>query len=260
MGGNIAKVNSENSIVFDMYYFYWDIKTTPKKLIMENELITSKLRKQKEELVEKFKNGDYKGYFDEAKKVMRKWGVLEKKEKVEQHNLAIQNKYGLSDYTIIDLEYQVSDKSEFVYKNPSNEDLKKKPRFDIIAVNKKGELCVIELKKGLGAVRGIKAGVVDHWDSYEYSIKQNQKPFVKEMKNILKQKQEFKLIDNNVKITKEEPKFMFAYAYSNDENGNIKPDKSIQDKSYNVEIHKIKAKVETIFIQKGSFKLLDKWK
>ena len=35
-GGNIAKVSSEKSVVFDKFYFYFDMKTVPTKDIKQN--------------------------------------------------------------------------------------------------------------------------------------------------------------------------------------------------------------------------------
>ena len=110
---------------------------------------------------------------------------------------------------VLDLEYAVSTDSSFKY-NGSVED-KKKPRFDIIAIHK-GQLIVIELKKGLNALEG-KSGIVDHIDSYECTIgRDNLGDFLKEMKELLKQKKDLGILDKSLEITNESPKFVFAFA------------------------------------------------
>ena len=61
-----------------------------------------------------------------------------------QHKISRSNSNN-TPYIVLDLEYQVSTKSEFAY--DGNRD-KKMPRFDIIAINSDtGQLCVMELKK-----------------------------------------------------------------------------------------------------------------
>ncbi|MCD8262712.1 MAG: hypothetical protein LUD15_15595 [Bacteroides sp.] len=118
---------------------------------------------------------------------MDKWfEVNPKPERFAQHILSVNNQYGKSDYTILDLEYQVSELSEFRCEYP-NKDKPKKPRFDIIAVDREGSLCVIELKKGERALSGV-CGLKEHWECYKASIGRNTEPFVKEMKLVLKQK------------------------------------------------------------------------
>ena len=113
---------------------------------------------------------------------------------------------------MLDLEYAVSRNSAFKY----NGDKKKVvPRFDIIAIGN-GQIVVIELKKGLGATEGV-SGIGPHIDCYDHTIgRDNGGEFVKEMRELLAQKQEFGLLDSKLKITKERPKFIFAFS---DEDG-----------------------------------------
>ena len=82
---------------------------------------------------------------------------------------------------------------------------------DIIAIHK-GRLVVIELKKGLGAVSGI-SGVKPHMDCFDHTIGRDiNMLFVKEMQELLHQKQAFGLLDENLEIRDERPLFMFAFA------------------------------------------------
>ncbi|GHT78298.1 hypothetical protein AGMMS50262_20770 [Bacteroidia bacterium] len=249
-GGNIVKVNSENSLDFDMFYFY--LGTEPKKKVKSDEKELAELKTKRDDLIAKFKNNDYAGYFDEAKRVMDKWyDNHPKPERMEQHILSLGNRYGESDYTIIDLEYQVSTLSEFccIY-TPKDKEKPKKPKFDIIAVNKDGKLCVIELKKGIGALEGT-SGLKEHWDCYRESIGRKPAPFVTEMVKILAQKQEFGLIDKNLKITESIPEFMFAYSYDD------KNSRKDQDDKFHIEYKKVKEPIRIIKLEQGTHKLMN---
>ena len=50
-GGNIAKVNSENSIEFDKFYFYLETKTISKKVIEKDVKEVEKLKLKKDVLI-----------------------------------------------------------------------------------------------------------------------------------------------------------------------------------------------------------------
>lgn len=251
-GGNIAKINSEKSVKFDEFYFYLEMKKNPKKEIMHDKKIVQELRNKRNSLTKKFKTGNYDDYFSNAKKIIDKWLTINPKpERMEQHQLSISNQYKKSDYTIIDLEYQVSTKSDFACTFiPKGKDKPKNPRFDIIAINKRGELCVIELKKGTGALKGT-SGLKEHWDCYTESIGRNYEPFISEMKKILKQKQEFKLIDKQLEIKEPLPKFIFAYSYAN------KTSVDEQNKSFDDQYKKIGTKIPVIKLERGKFELTE---
>lgn len=251
-GGSIAKVNSEKSIVFDKFYFYLDMETTPTKYIREDDIIIKKLTSQRDILTSKFKDSKYEEYFANAKEIMDKWlAINSKPERQEQHKLSIENQFNKSDYTIIDLEYQVSTLSDFTCSYiPEGKDNAKKPRFDIIAINKQGKLCVIELKKGIGAL-GSTSGLKEHWDCYQQSIGRNHQPFMFEMEKLLEQKQTFNLIDKQVKIINPIPEFMFAYSYDD------KKSNEDQDKAFQMEYKIVGANIQVIKLANKTFKLLD---
>ncbi len=245
-GGNIAKINSENSIEFDKFYFYLDMDKTPKNKIEKGEKVYLDLKKKKNELVSSFKDGDYEQYFDKSKRIMDKWlDKMAKEEREAQHKLSVNNQYGKSDYTIIDLEYQVSVLGEFKCEFPKENP--KKPRFDIIAVDQYGNLCVIELKKGAKALRGT-SGLVEHWQCYNASIGRNEQPFIKEMTKVLKQKQGFGLIDKAVVINSNKIKFLFAYIYDNEP-------KEYQDKVFKTEYDKIEQPIDVLIVKEDTYKL-----
>lgn len=254
-GGNIARVNSENSVEFDKFYFYLDSQKKPKKNIDKNEEICKNLKSERDLLLKKFKEGKYLDYFSEAKIVMNNYNDSIKKkknERMEQHSLSIANQYNKSDYTIIDLEYEVSIKSEFACEyTPDGKINPKKPRFDIIAVNKSGQLCVIEFKKGKGALSGT-SGLKEHWLCYENSIFKNHKPFMLEMEKLLEQKKGLNLIAKQVKITYPIPEFMFAYSY--DEKNTYDE----QDKAFEDGYKKIEKTIKVLRLPYNTFQLKDK--
>ena len=246
-GGNIAKINNENSIYFDEFYFWLD-KSVSREEILKDPSLVAELKKKKNELCQKFISGKYSEYFSEAKKVMDLWfNQNPKPERKEQHQLALENRYGKSDYTILDLEYEVSAKSPFACTYPSGKP--KKPRFDIVAVNKSGQLCVIEFKKGTGALAGA-SGLKEHYECYKHSIGQNSQAFMDEMKALLEQKQSLNLIDSHVKIEEAYPKFLFAFSYST-------KDLEREDRIFDREFKKIKDSIQVIKLKNGSVSLLD---
>ena len=251
-GGSIAKVQSESSVEFDKYYFYLEMKNTPKNVIKLNPIVVAELKLQRNLLIDKFKKHEYKDYFNQAKRVMDKWlKINPKPERMEQHQLSVENKYNKSDYTIIDLEYQVSTESEFACTFiAKGKAVHKNPRFDIIAINKEGKLCVIELKKGTGALTNT-SGLKEHWDCYQESIGRNPNPFMTEMRKLLEQKQAFGLIDKQLKIDYPIPEFMFAYSYDD------KTSDEKQDKVFRDECNKIDIVIHVIRLAKGTLKLLD---
>jgi len=250
-GGNIARVNSEKSVEFDKFYFYLDMKTIPKKYLGQDQI--DKLTAKRDLLISKFKAGNYEAYFENAKEIMDKWfKVNPKPERLEQHKLSIENQYNKSDYTIIDLEYEVSILCDFACSYiPNKKDKPKKPRFDIIAINKQGKLCVIELKKGIKAL-GNTSGLKEHWDCYQQSIGRNHQRFMSEMKNLLKQKQDFNLIDKQVEINSPIPEFLFAHSYD------AKKPEIDQDKAFQKEYNKIGAIIQILKLPYGTSKLMDK--
>ncbi len=247
-GGNIAKLRSEKSIEFDEFYFCLE-KDRSRNEILKDQASMDKLKEKRDSLIQKFKKGDYAAYFSEAKEVMDAWlNEYKKPERIEQHQLSLENRYGKSDYTIIDLEYEVSTKSAFACKLKGANGKPKKPRFDIIAVDKEGKLCVIEFKKGSGALAGT-SGLKEHYECYNHSIGLNHEPFMNEMKNLLKQKQSLNLIDKQVEIKSLAPEFMFAYAYASNH-------KEREERLFEREYKTLNAAVHVIKLKQGSVKLL----
>jgi len=211
-GGSLLKIQGKNSFVFDKFYFYTE-SDKPAKIIKKDDDECAKLQEQKDNLLKKIKDGKHQEFIKQATDQIDKWlkaHEKEESEREEQHKLLIENQYGKSDYTIIDIEFQVSELSD--YKCTFPKEKPKKPRFDIIAVNKNGRLCVIELKKGLKALDGT-SGLKEHYQCYNFSIGRNPQKFHEEMVDLLAQKQDFGLIDKCLKINTAPPEFIFAYSY-----------------------------------------------
>lgn len=215
-GGNMLKVTHGPGYVFDHEYFKGiDIMDEKAQKCERNNLLN----------IIKIEH-NFAKFILEAKTVMDAyWKWLEKQgksleEKNEQHYLCVCNDE-TTEYTVIDLEFQVSTICDYRYQKPPcpygrkrNEE-KTSPRFDIIAVrNSDKRLCVIELKKGVGALSSKKSGVGDHADSFEGSIMRNKQSFIREIKKIIEDKKELHLLSKTFDFKDDEVEFMYAYAFS----------------------------------------------
>lgn len=264
-GGNLLKVSSENSFQFDYNYYKCDPEfDTPEKR-------KAKRKKVLETLKEKDPR-DYKTFISEMKALMDKyWDWLERvhgrtlHEKDTQHALCISNTES-TNYTIIDLEFQVSTRKDCIYryvpftspKHPGVDKNKTSPRFDIVAVrNSDHRLCVIELKNGLDALSG-KSGLGDHADSFEGSIGRNlitEISFTKEMEKVVSDKKRLELLKQDFYIDTKLPiEFIYAYAFeSEDEIG-----KKAEREAFAKEQEKSNCNnFGVIYLSKGDFILSD---
>ena len=265
-GGNMLKVSSENSFQFDYNYYKCEID------LDTQEQRNKRIDKRRSVLESLKKTRDYKTFIAEMKKLMDEywiWLYNEKHrslhEKDTQHALCISNTES-TDYTIIDLEFQVSTRKDCIYhyepssipRHPGVDVYEKSPRFDIIAVrNIDHRLCVIELKNGLDALTG-KSGIGDHADSFEGSIGKNplaEFAFTKEMKKLVSDKKHLELLSDDFYIDEKLPiEFIYAYAFnSEDENG-----KEAERKSFIREQEKVCCmNYKVIYLNKGDFTLSD---
>ena len=265
-GGNMLKVSSENSFQFDYNYFKCEIS-------LDTQEQRKKRIDKRRSILESLKNTrDYKTFIDEMKRLMDKywiWLYNEKHrslhEKDTQHALCISNTES-TDYTIIDLEFQVSTRKDCTYhyepsslpRHPGIYVCEKSPRFDIIAVrNSDRRLCVIELKNGLDALVG-KSGIGDHADSFEGSIGKNplaELTFTKEMEKVVSDKKRLKLLSDDFYINEKLPiEFICAYAFkSEDENGK----KAERDSFLREQEKACCMNYKVIYLNKGDFTLSD---
>ena len=212
-GGNVAKVTSSKSVDFDENYFRTHIEKSKENW--------EEIKKKRKTTMALFKKGLFSDYIDTVKSAMKYYwdNVLEGKgvaEKMAQHQICILNT-NQTEYTVIDLEYQVSTESIFKYrgKRKTKSGGLPSPRFDIVAIrNSDHRLCVIELKKGTKALKD-PSGVQEHAESFVHTIgfdKKTKNAFLSEMNDVLQMKKKLKLIDEIVFIdTTLEPEFLYAY-------------------------------------------------
>lgn len=217
-GGNVAKVSSDNSVKFDMQYFRQHRNYADEDFTFMSEQINS--------AVSLFKNGQYQAYLDLIVPAMNNYfrlGFKSDEEKESQHQLCINNTFdSSSEFTILDLEYEVSTESQFAYcgKRTTKNNGKPKPRFDIVTVRKSdGKICIMELKKGTDALEN-KSGIGEHAESFEFTVgfsKEKEKMFVDEMRGVLNQMKSLHLINENVEILSDEVEYMFVFQEKNSE-------------------------------------------
>ena len=221
-GGNLLKINPQ-SLYFDEFYFHRGAKdmrkTHLKKQAHEGDkkciALWESYKEKREEMLNILKNDGMANYCPKMKSIMDEWEDdlrsigIKHDEKNDQQQISMNNR-GATDYTVIDLEYAVSITSPFCYNGESKKNV---PRFDIVAIDRSGQLYVIELKTGLGAIDG-DSGIRAHIDCFEHTIGRDPKgAFVNEMAELLKQKQELNLIDRSLKIdSSKKPQFIFAFS------------------------------------------------
>lgn len=221
-GGNLLRVHPR-SLYFDEFYFHRGAKDMRKTHLIDKCKKGDKAciarwedyKNRRKEMLDLLKKRGMATYCKEMKRIMKEWEAdlhtigISHDEKNAQQQISMNNR-GATDYTVVDLEYAVSTTSNFKYNGDST---KKVPRFDLIAVDKSGQLYVIELKTGLKAIDG-NSGIRAHIDCFKYSIERDSNnDFINEMDELLRQKQELKLIDKNVFIDKtREPQFIFAFS------------------------------------------------
>ena len=223
-GGNLLRVHPR-SLYFDEFYFHRGAKDMRKTHLIDKCKKGDKAciarwedyKNRRKEMLDilKEKERGMATYCKEMKRIMKEWDAdlhtigISHDEKNAQQQISMNNR-GATNYTVVDLEYAVSTTSNFKYNGDST---KKVPRFDIIAVDKSGQLYVIELKTGLKAIDG-NSGIRAHIDCFDHTIRRDSNnDFINEMDELLKQKQELNLIDKNVFIDKtRKPQFIFSFS------------------------------------------------
>ena len=218
-GGNLLRVHPR-SLYFDEFYFHRGATDIRKTHLIRSDKTEDKekvafYQRKRDEMFSILRNKGMAAYSAKMKEIMKEWDAdlhtigISHDEKNAQQQISMNNR-GETDYAVVDLEYAVSKTSSFYYKGKLE---KKVPRFDIIAVDKTGQFYVIELKTGLKAIDG-NSGICAHIDCSEHTIgRDSNNDFINEMYELLKQKQELKLIENNARIdTTKKPQFIFAFS------------------------------------------------
>lgn len=244
-GGNILRICPQ-SFQFDKFYFYlpqngqfpkshiekvYSNKTDkishntklPIPSKEEATAIIQCLESQNDKLM-RLLGDNIKEYFKEAKQTMKTWFALWKKEeRNDQHTIALSNKRfnTHSDLVVVDIEFAVSSLHPYNYaKNSKGE--RKVCRFDIIAVDKQGQIYVIELKQNDKAdTANNKANVEVHLEDFCNTIeKDSDKSFVSEIAGLIKVKQTLGILSNDVFVDIDKHP-IFAVAFSGDKPENF---------------------------------------
>ena len=222
-GGNFLRIHPR-SFFFDEFYFHRNAKKLRKTHLVNKaeegdhkaQAIWKGYIEKRQEMYNLLeKRGGISEYAEKMKEIMDAWEKdlntikISHDEKKSQQLISMNNR-GNTAYTVIDLEYAVSTTSSFKYNGKLD---KKVPRFDIIAVDKNGQLYVIELKTGLGAIDN-ESGIAPHMDCFNHTIgRDNKREFLSEMIELVKQKIELGLIDKKTFIDKNKnPEFIFAFS------------------------------------------------
>lgn len=176
-------------------------------------------------------------YFKIAKEILDKWfESYPKEEREDQHNIASLNKSFSknNNLIVIDIEFAASYNANYYNKNYMD-NLKggvpykryPNPRFDIIALDNEGQIYVLELKTGIGAIKNMEKHLKD-FDNFigNDKIGDNSKitekrwvSFVNEMEGLLSMLQDSFGYSKSFCIDKnKKPIFMFAYTDKNTDN------------------------------------------
>lgn len=166
-GGKILEIHPE-SLKFDTKYLKLNDESLSSKL---SEYLKSTDKKADESIsldINKIKN-NISGFFAAAKSVMNDWFEYNpKQERTDQQEIILAGNMSLRDLAVIDIEFAVSFNANYYNRKymdilKNGEPYKKypNPRFDIIAADSDGQVHVIELKTGLGALDNAEKHVAD---------------------------------------------------------------------------------------------------
>ena len=261
-GGSMAKIASADSIQFDYNYY----KGFQRPLYESEAKEDARKELKKSLLTQLKKDRNYNDFVKIMKRLMDDYWIWLKEvkeaslhEKDVQHSLCINNTED-SEYTVIDVEFQVSTRSKYRYERPhcpqgrTVAKDKESPRFDVIAVrNKDHQLCVIELKSGIDALYR-DAGIGDHADSFEGSIGRIPHFFMEEIKGVIEDKKTYGLLREDFWVSDNDPEFMYAYTFY--ENGDVSNDD--QKNKFLVERKKMHCEqYKVMFLEEGNYTLSD---
>ena len=184
--------------------------------------IKNRITRQRDEIVDRLRNCDslesVGAVVEEMKETMDKWyaqlvNIGKRKEEVGertiQHYISLQNKKfdEMTDFVVLDIEYAISANAPYA----NEEDRDKQPRIDILAIEKAtGQIFVMELKYGMKSVDG-EASTKKHYDDFCKTVGDDNKwkSFLKDIEILLKVKQDYGIIRQDIKIKDCKPQFAF---------------------------------------------------
>lgn len=234
-GGKILEIRPQ-SYDFDRFYFYRpDDKTKdyPKSYVEktakgkaldspsprypvpgkeEAKRIYEELTQKRDELLTLLEMKEYHAYFDRASRAMDAWLACHPRpEREAQHRIALANRAFSeeNDLVVIDIEYEVSQKMP--YRKPG---FTKQCRFDLVAVDRTGQLYVVELKQNLKAERkGSGTDTVAHRQDFtDTLLRDNDLLFPAEMARVVERKKGIGLLAADVTVNQaEKPRFCVAF-------------------------------------------------
>lgn len=235
-GGKILEIKPR-SYAFDQFYFYrptGEERNYPKTYVEkiakgkgldarsprypvpgeeEAKRIFDELTQKQGELLGLLHEKEYHAYFDRASREMDAWLACHPKpEREDQHLIALANRAFTekNDLVVIDIEYAVSE--NMPYRKPG---FTKQCRFDLVAVDRTGQLYVVELKQNLAADRpdsgtDIKA----HRQDFNQTLQRDDDLlFPAEMARVVERKKEMGLLADDVTVNRwEKPRFCAAFS------------------------------------------------
>lgn len=235
-GGKILEIKPR-SYAFDQFYFYrptGEERNYPKTYVEkiakgkgldarsprypvpgeeEAKRIFDELTQKQGELLGLLYEKEYHAYFDRASREMDVWLACHPKpEREDQHLIALANRAFSeeNDFAVIDVEYGVSPKMPYRKLGST-----KQCRFDLVAVDRTGQLYVIELKQNLAADRpdsgtDIKA----HQQDFNQTLQRDDNLlFPAEMARVVERKKEMGLLADDVTVNRwEKPRFCAAFS------------------------------------------------
>lgn len=240
-GGNILRITSRSQW-FDKFYFYLpsekERKNFPKTYVgyvyanqkekiptktdfpvptfEEAEQIISDITRELTKIKE-FLPISPKKFFKKAKDVMDRWfATWKKEERNDQHYISLANHKFTEDcdLVVVDLEFAVSTLKEYNHAISQRTGNKKVCRFDIVAVDKSGQIYVIELKQNEEADSDQNlANIHVHRKDFDDTIgKDSQYLFAQEIFGLVETKKELGLLGQDVKVKISKPIFAISYS------------------------------------------------
>jgi hypothetical protein len=185
---------------------------------IESLQVYKELIKERDNDVQQLKNSQS---LSETKSILKKmtnqmdlWKAnkqIVKDERSIQQYISIFNKKfdNKTNFIVIDIEYALSSLSKYCKEGVK---WNKQPRIDILAIDRNGQLYVMELKYGMKSVDLQKAGAIDHINDFYATVghKDKWEYFMKDLEVLFNRKKKEHIIEENVKLdTTKPPCFAF---------------------------------------------------